>query len=196
MGRVPADIALLQSRRNDVLVIVAPFNEHMIADKGLAGYTAIHDGAVQWLREKSVPCVTPPELPSELYADASHPLTNGYELLAKSVFKAEVFQKWVRAELVGRSLGWGIPRGTIARCRRSGGRFFLRERFRSFSRQIMRLSDQRPSRTDPGMPRTGQTRSRNDPGLRLVGYCWSAFPRPRPILAEAAAVRGIYVYMC
>lgn len=30
-------IALLQSRRNDVLVIVAPFNEHMIADKGRAG---------------------------------------------------------------------------------------------------------------------------------------------------------------
>ena len=27
-------IALLQSRRNDVLVVVAPFNEHMIADKG------------------------------------------------------------------------------------------------------------------------------------------------------------------
>ena len=35
-------VALLRDRGNDVLVIVAPFNEHMIADKSLGGYTAIH----------------------------------------------------------------------------------------------------------------------------------------------------------
>ncbi len=57
-------IALLQSRRNDVLVIVAPFNEHMIADKGRAGYTAIHDGAVQWLREKSARVSRRPSCPA------------------------------------------------------------------------------------------------------------------------------------
>ena len=91
-------IAVLQQRRNDVLVIVAPFNMHMIAGKGRPGYTAIHDGAVQWLREKGVPCVAPSELPSELYADASHPLTAGYESLAKSVFQDDAFQKWIGAK--------------------------------------------------------------------------------------------------
>jgi hypothetical protein len=91
-------IALLQQRRNDVLVIVAPFNKHMIAGKGRAGYTSIHDGAIQWFRENGVPCVAPNELPSELYADASHPLTAGYESLAKSIFQAEAFQKWIEAK--------------------------------------------------------------------------------------------------
>ena len=89
-------VALLQDRGNDVLVIVAPFNEHMIAGKSLAGYTAIHDGAVRWLTEKGVPCVAPDELPSELYADASHPLTAGYEELAKRVYRDEAFRKWMQ----------------------------------------------------------------------------------------------------
>ncbi len=80
-----------------MLVVVAPFNEHMVADKGRAGYTAIHDGAVQWLREKGVPCVVPPTLPSKFYADASHPLTKGYESLAKTVFQDDAFQKWLGA---------------------------------------------------------------------------------------------------
>lgn len=62
-----------------------------------AGYTAIHDGAVQWLREKGVPCVVPPTLPSKFYADASHPLTKGYESLAKTVFQDDAFQKWLGA---------------------------------------------------------------------------------------------------
>ena len=95
MGRISANYLSLQQSGNDVLVIVAPFNRHMISDKGLAGFTAIHDGAVQWLREKGVPCVAPSELSSELYADASHPLTAGYESLAKTVFKNAAFQKWI-----------------------------------------------------------------------------------------------------
>jgi hypothetical protein len=90
-------IAILQQRRNDVLVVVAPFNRYMIADKGFAGYTAIHDGAVEWLRGKGIPCAAPRELPSELYADASHPLTAGYQSLAKTVFEDEAFQKWIGA---------------------------------------------------------------------------------------------------
>ncbi len=89
-------VAVLQDRGNDVLVIVAPFNKHMIAGKSLAGYTAIHDGAVRWLKEKGVPCVAPQELKSELYADASHPLTDGYEELAKRVYRDEAFRKWMQ----------------------------------------------------------------------------------------------------
>ena len=89
-------VALLQDRGNDVLVIVTPFNKHMIAGKSVAGYTAIHDGVVRWLSEKGLPCVAPDELPSDLYADASHPLTAGYELLAGRVYQAENFQTWMQ----------------------------------------------------------------------------------------------------
>jgi len=34
-------------------------------------------------------------LPSALYADASHPLTTGYELLARSVYQADSFRTWI-----------------------------------------------------------------------------------------------------
>jgi len=37
----------------------------------------------------------PDILPSELYADASHPLTAGYELLAKRIYADESFRKWL-----------------------------------------------------------------------------------------------------
>jgi len=36
----------------------------------------------------------PATLPSGLYADASHPLTEGYELLAKEISGAESFRRW------------------------------------------------------------------------------------------------------
>ena len=86
---------LLRDRGNDVLVIVMPFNEHMIAEKSVAGYTAIHNAVLTWLSEKGVPYVAPNALPSVLYADASHPLTSGYELLAKLVYQADAFHKWM-----------------------------------------------------------------------------------------------------
>ena len=89
-------IELLQDRGNDVLVIVTPFNAHMIAGKSVTGYTAIHEGVVAYFAEKGVPCAAPNELPSALYADASHPLTDGYEVLARSVYQTDAFRKWMQ----------------------------------------------------------------------------------------------------
>jgi len=40
--------------------------------------------------------VAPATLPSALYADASHPLTAGYEALAQSLYRDETFQQWLR----------------------------------------------------------------------------------------------------
>ncbi len=89
-------VALLRERGNDVLVVVTPFNGHMIAAKSVAGYAAIHAGVEKWLGDTGVPYVAPRELPSKLYADASHPLTAGYELLAHSIYQADAFQAWVQ----------------------------------------------------------------------------------------------------
>jgi hypothetical protein len=35
-------------------------------------------------------------LPTALYADASHPLTEGYALLAKQIYGTEDFRSWLR----------------------------------------------------------------------------------------------------
>ena len=91
-------VELLRDRGNDVLVIVTPFNAHMIADKSVPGYTAIHDGVVAWLAEKGIACVAPDALPSGLYADASHPLTAGYAKLAGIIDQAGAFQAWIRVK--------------------------------------------------------------------------------------------------
>jgi hypothetical protein len=80
-------VRLLRSRGNDVLVILGPFNEHMVAEENRPAYARLRDGAVAWLAEQQVPCVAPELLPSALYADASHPLTEGYELLARQIWR-------------------------------------------------------------------------------------------------------------
>ena len=88
-------VRTLRDRGNDVLVLVGPFNEHMIADDNRAAFRELHDGAVSWLRENHITAIAPDALPSELYADASHPLTHGYELLAQKLYADETFRSWV-----------------------------------------------------------------------------------------------------
>lgn len=88
-------LSVLRGRGNDVLVLLGPFNEHMIAQDNLPAYRAIHDGIAAWLKENRVPVVAPSPLPSELYADASHPLTDGYKLLAAQLYADPVFQSWL-----------------------------------------------------------------------------------------------------
>ena len=66
------------SRGNDVLVVLGPFNEHMLAEDNRPAYRKIRDGIAAWLGQNQIPAVVPETLPSDLYADASHPLTDGY----------------------------------------------------------------------------------------------------------------------
>ena len=93
-------VELLRARDNDVLVVVTPFNEHMMADSCRGGFSAVQAGIRSWLEEKRVPHVIPETLPSELYADASHPLTEGYELLAKWIWQMDAFRGWLQGGFV------------------------------------------------------------------------------------------------
>jgi hypothetical protein len=54
----------------------------------------VRDGVAAWLAQNHVAHVTPETLPSALYADASHPLTQGYQLLARRIYQDQVFRKW------------------------------------------------------------------------------------------------------
>ena len=88
-------IRQLQSRGNEVLVLLGPFNEHLVAGDNQVPYRKLRDGIADWLGQNKIPVVMPETLPSELYADASHPLTDGYKLLAKRIFSDERFRKWL-----------------------------------------------------------------------------------------------------
>lgn len=81
-------VELLQRRANHVFVLVGPFNEHMLQEKSKVSYLKLKNAVEAWLQEGQIPYLAPEPLPSELYADASHPLAEGYELLAGQVFAA------------------------------------------------------------------------------------------------------------
>jgi hypothetical protein len=83
----------LKSRHSDVLVVLGPFNEHLIADESLAGYRKLREGIVRYFTDQHVDFIAPGPLPSELYADASHPLTEGYRLLAAKLLEDPRFSK-------------------------------------------------------------------------------------------------------
>lgn len=84
----------LQSRGNSVFVLVGPFNEHLMTDENRESYEKIRAQIGDWLKQNRIPYATPDALPSELYADASHPLTEGYRQLAKLIFDDSQFQNW------------------------------------------------------------------------------------------------------
>ena len=84
-------VETLRRRGNRVFVFVGPFNEHLLTPESLAAYTERKRQVEAWLHEQSIPHAVPAVLPSELYADASHPLADGYDLLAKELMAAEGF---------------------------------------------------------------------------------------------------------
>jgi hypothetical protein len=89
-------VKTLQERGNDLFVILGPFNEHMVAPDSLEPYRKLRDGVTAWLQENHVPHLVPEVLPTALYADASHPLTEGYALLAAKTLASDDFQSWLK----------------------------------------------------------------------------------------------------
>jgi hypothetical protein len=85
-------LELLKQRGNRVFVLVGPFNEHLLTPASLQRYQRLKATIAAWLREKRIPHSLPPPLPSEQYGDASHPLAQGYEQLARQLAKAPFFQ--------------------------------------------------------------------------------------------------------
>jgi hypothetical protein len=93
-GAFKRAIEKLRSRGNQVFVLVGPFNEHMIGTESMPGYRKLYEGVTAWLKEHGVAFAAPKPLASELYADASHPLTEGYRLLATELFSDAAFNTW------------------------------------------------------------------------------------------------------
>ncbi|MBI5686613.1 MAG: hypothetical protein HZC54_16210 [Verrucomicrobia bacterium] len=91
-------VGILRGRGNDLLVVLGPFNEHLMVEESQHAYRKLRDETAAWLSRNQIPHLAPELLPSALYADASHPLTEGYELLAKNIYSDETFQKWLQGK--------------------------------------------------------------------------------------------------
>jgi hypothetical protein len=84
-------VETLRRRGNRVFVVVGPFNEHMLTPESLSVYQNRKVAVAAWLTENNVPHVVAAVLPTEFYADASHPLAEGYAAMAKQLMAAEGF---------------------------------------------------------------------------------------------------------
>jgi hypothetical protein len=85
-------VELLRHRDNRVFVLVGPFNEHMLDADSLDTYRKIQNDIETWLRRNNVSFFIPEVLPAHLYVDSSHPLSEGYALLAGLLFEDKSFR--------------------------------------------------------------------------------------------------------
>jgi hypothetical protein len=86
---------LLQERGNDLIVVLGPFNQHIMTADNRAKFKAIENEVKQWLESRSIVYSAPKLLDSSLYGDASHPLTQGYRQLAESLWNDSDFKEWL-----------------------------------------------------------------------------------------------------
>lgn len=92
-------IDLLKSRGNNVFVLVGPYNEHMIKENGREKYRSVVAGYRKWLEENKVKHLVAETLPSDMYADSSHPLADGYAAVADQLLKNAEFRAFVETGL-------------------------------------------------------------------------------------------------
>ncbi|MDQ1317372.1 MAG: hypothetical protein QG588_1024, partial [Candidatus Poribacteria bacterium] len=88
-------INLLQARKNKVFVIIGPFNPYILTDESLNRYKAMKKDMEKWLKDNGISYIAISDLPSEYYADASHPLKEGYAIIAKELIETESFRNWL-----------------------------------------------------------------------------------------------------
>lgn len=79
-------LQLLESRGNTVFVAVGPLNEHVLSLDSIQKYRHILEKAESRLKEMDIPYSQLPLLPKDLYADTSHPLPQGYKILAEHIW--------------------------------------------------------------------------------------------------------------
>lgn len=88
-------VQLLRKRNNRVFVLVGPFNEHKLDSDSIDTYRRMQADIETWLQREKVPYYMPVVLPSHLYVDTSHPLSQGYAALAKQLFQNESFRSGI-----------------------------------------------------------------------------------------------------
>jgi len=117
-------VEMLKARRNTVFVLVGPFNEHMLKEDSHNTYRKMKSEIEAWLQQNNVPYYMPPVLPERFYRDASHPLSEGYDMLAKQLFENQSFKSSILSSAVRRPAR-GVPRTADreARSVRSKGDF-------------------------------------------------------------------------
>ncbi len=82
----------LQTSTNRVLVVIGPFNTHLLVDENKRRFASLRQSVIDTLRARDIEHVAASTLPSEEYGDASHPLRGGYNLMATELLAHSTFR--------------------------------------------------------------------------------------------------------
>jgi len=88
-------IQVLEARNNRVFVILGPFNPYILTVESSHRYNGMKDRMKRWFEREGISYKAVSEQPSEYYADASHPLKEGYAKIAEELFGTKSFREWL-----------------------------------------------------------------------------------------------------
>ena len=86
-------INTLQNNNNKVLVMVGPINPYILTPESLAKYRKLQNDIKDFLDKKKIDCCIVPDMPSNTYADASHPLEKGYQIIADKLYETDFMKR-------------------------------------------------------------------------------------------------------
>lgn len=86
-------IDILKSNNNKVLVMAGPINPYILTPESLSKYRKLQSDIKNFLDKKNIACYIVPDMPSETYADASHPLEKGYQIIADKLYETDFVKK-------------------------------------------------------------------------------------------------------
>ncbi|MDD2707861.1 MAG: hypothetical protein PHV34_07600 [Verrucomicrobiae bacterium] len=89
-------LQLLTGRGNQVFVLVGPFNPYLLSKTSQEKHKQLRAEVEGYLKEHHVEHWVVPDLPSAEFADASHPLSLGYERMANELAGAYELKKRFR----------------------------------------------------------------------------------------------------
>lgn len=84
-------LAILQKQHNTVIPVIGTVNPHLQTPASLEKYRKIRQNTIAELTQLGYAPLELPDLPSEEYGDASHPLAPGYERLAQFILDHSTF---------------------------------------------------------------------------------------------------------
>ena len=88
-------INILLERENEVYILLGSFNPYILTEESSRRYQSMKSTMEQWFQKNNVNYYSVPDLPSDFYADGSHPLQEGYKKIAVDLYKTESFRKWI-----------------------------------------------------------------------------------------------------
>jgi hypothetical protein len=91
-------VGWLRHQQVDTFVVVGPFNTHLLSPAARQAHDERIHVVTDWLRgQPGLRTLTAPTLASELYADASHPLGDGYRQLSERLVNDPSFEAFAGA---------------------------------------------------------------------------------------------------